>query len=658
VADQLEIKLGADIAPLQQGLTAAINSVENFENGIRSTNVKLKDFTYTIEGIQTAARGLGPVAFRPATDGLTSFGDGVTNTEEKLKRFPRSSQQATLALSNLGRVASDAPFGFIAIANNIEPLVQSLQSLGRTSGGIGGALKSLGTALAGPAGLLLAFSLVSSAVTVATQKYGSLGNAISALFGNFTDLDRQVLKAAKSYEKYNENLRTAAEISRDEGASVQGQVTRVQALAALASDQTRSYNERNSALKSLAEINKTYFGELKIEDGLIKGLTGAVDSYTKSIVASAKAKGFEAEIGKTAVQLREQEQLLESLNAQRKITVDQLKKGAGGLPGIGQAAAAVQLTNSVNDANEAYGKQNVIVQNLKTRLKDFETQLESLTGTQIQERLTVDAAAEAAKKKAEAEKAAEKARAANIKRTQDAINAEKLLNIELEAQRKLRNAPTTIALDIPISKISELAKVNQTITKSFDAQAARLKQAFGFDIGAPDIDFTALEAKTQAFFQKINQAGEDTKNRLVTQTQSITDAFNTVLAPSIDAVFSALASGQNAFKALGDSLKQLIIQLIATVVKAAALAAIISAVTGTPFNVAFKGTLGGSQQLGGLTGLVAGGNVRGAAAPSIPRGTAFQAGGLQLAGNVIFTQRGTDLVGVLNRGNSQIQRVG
>jgi len=601
VADQLEIVIGADTAPLQQGLTAATKSVENFDRSVKKT---------------VAASG-----------------------------------QATIALTNLGRVASDAPFGFIAIANNIEPLVQSLQSLGRTSGGIGGALKSLGTALAGPAGLLLAFSLVSSAITVATQKYGSLGNAISAIFGNFTDLDRQVLKAAKSYEKYNENLRTAAEISRDEGASVQGQVTRVQALAAVASDQTRSYNERNSALKSLAEINKTYFGELKIEDGLIKGLTGAVDSYTKSIVASAKAKGFEAEIGKTAVQLREQENLLEALRKKR----DEVSKQDFKIVG---AAATRSNIGDIQDANNAYEQQRIVVTSLNTRLKDLEAQLTINSLAQVQERTATDAAAEAAKKKAEAEKAAEKARAANIKRTQDAINAEKLLNIELEAQRKLRNAPTTIALDIPISKISELAKVNQTITKSFDAQAARLKQAFGFDIGAPDIDFTALEAKTQAFFQKINQAGEDTKNRLVTQTQSITDAFNTVLAPSIDAVFSALASGQNAFKALGDSLKQLIIQLIATVVKAAALAAIISAVTGTPFNVAFKGTLGGSQQLGGLTGLVAGGNVRGAAAPSIPRGTAFQAGGLQLAGNVIFTQRGTDLVGVLNRGNSQIQRVG
>lgn len=601
MADQLEIVIGADATGLQQGLTAATKAVEKFDQSVKKSSV--------------------------------------------------ASGQATQALTNLGRVASDAPFGFIAIANNIEPLVQSLQSLGRTSGGIGGALKALGGALIGPAGLLLAFSVVSSAITTAIQKYGSLGNAVSALFGNFTELDKQVQKAGKSYEKYNENLRTAVEISRDEGASVQGQVARVQALAAIANDQTKTYNERNSALKELASINKTYFGDLKIEDGLVKGLTDKVTNYTKSIIASAKAKGFEAEISKLAPQLAEQEALLEALRKKRDEVAKQPFKIVG-------AAATRSNIGDIQDANNAYENQKIVVSDLNKRSQELEAQLTKFTGAQVQERIATDAAAEALRIKEENEKKAAAARDANIKKTKDAADAEKLLNMQLEFQRKLRAAPTTVALDLPTSRITELSKANDTLTKSFDAQAARLKQAFAFDIQAPQIDFTGLEQQVTGFFSKINQAAEDSKNKIVAQTQTITDAFNTVLAPSIDAVFGAIASGQNAFKALGDSLKQLIVQLIGTVVKAAALAAIISAITGTPFNVAFKGTLGGSQQLGGLTGLVQGGGIRGAAAPSIPRGTAFQAGGMQLAGNVTFVQRGTDLVGVLNRGNSQINRLG
>jgi len=153
MSEQLQINIGADTKGLETGLQRATAAVETFDKNVKKT--------------------------------------------------VSSSGQATLALSNLGRVASDAPFGFIAIANNIEPLIQSLQGLGKTSGGIGGTLKALGASLIGPGGLLLGFSLVSSAITVAVQKYGSLGNAINALFGSQDELVKLTADAADSYAKFN-----------------------------------------------------------------------------------------------------------------------------------------------------------------------------------------------------------------------------------------------------------------------------------------------------------------------------------------------------------------------------------------------------------------------------------------------------------------------
>ncbi len=70
-------------------------------------------------------------------------------------------------MSNLGRVVQDAPFGFIAIANNLDPLLQSFQQLQKTSGGTTGALKSLLGSLTGPGGIALALSAVTSAITFA-----------------------------------------------------------------------------------------------------------------------------------------------------------------------------------------------------------------------------------------------------------------------------------------------------------------------------------------------------------------------------------------------------------------------------------------------------------------------------------------------------------
>ena len=76
----------------------------------------------------------------------------------------KGANSAAFAMQNLGRVAQDAPFGFIGIQNNLNPLLESFARLKQESGSTGGALKALGSSLIGPAGLGIALSLVSAAV--------------------------------------------------------------------------------------------------------------------------------------------------------------------------------------------------------------------------------------------------------------------------------------------------------------------------------------------------------------------------------------------------------------------------------------------------------------------------------------------------------------
>ena len=82
--ENLEIIIGANTQDLQTGLNQASQSVTNFGNAVR-TNLK------------------------PTAD-------------------------ATNALSNLSRVAQDAPYGFMGIANNLNPLLESFQRLSKESG--------------------------------------------------------------------------------------------------------------------------------------------------------------------------------------------------------------------------------------------------------------------------------------------------------------------------------------------------------------------------------------------------------------------------------------------------------------------------------------------------------------------------------------------
>lgn len=91
---------------------------------------------------------------------LDNLGRRSNMAASALSKLPKSSNAATLSLLNLGRVAQDAPFGMLGIANNINPLLESFQRLRAQSTSTGGALKSLAGSLIGGGGLGLAVSVV------------------------------------------------------------------------------------------------------------------------------------------------------------------------------------------------------------------------------------------------------------------------------------------------------------------------------------------------------------------------------------------------------------------------------------------------------------------------------------------------------------------
>ena len=85
-----------------------------------------------------------------------------TQTQKTFSKLSQTSGAATQSMINLSRVVQDAPYGFIGIANNLNPLLESFQRLKVESGSTGGAFKALGAALSGPAGLGLAVGIASS----------------------------------------------------------------------------------------------------------------------------------------------------------------------------------------------------------------------------------------------------------------------------------------------------------------------------------------------------------------------------------------------------------------------------------------------------------------------------------------------------------------
>jgi len=557
----------------------------------------------------------------------------IDDFEKKVGLVAPTSAKAGLALSNLGRVASDAPFGFIAIQNNIEPLLQSFQSLSKESGGTGSALKALGSSLFGPTGLLLGFSLVSSAITVAIQKYGSLGGALDALFGKQDALNQEIRSAAESYAKYNEQLKTTTSIQSNAAGSTQGEISRVQALAAIVNDTTATYLQRNNALQELAKINKTYFGNLDLESAKLGKLTTAVNAYTQATIQSAITKGFETEIGAVNVELNKQENLLRKLQDRRRTAQAAPQRIVG--------AAATVDTRDIIAATQAELEQARVVTQLRARTRELNAAIEQSIRSYNNITAPINAANAATQTNTTVTTknttAIDKQAAALQK--QAAARAASLASILAEAgQRQTLDFTSFFDLD-PADARNKYATLFAPVGNAFQEALAPSQGRLGRD-------FTIIPPAAI-------QSAIDNVNRLRDAGIAAGAAFSSVISPAIDGVFSAIENGQDVIKSLGDSFKKLVIDLIKATIKAAAFALIISAASGGTINfgTAFKGAL----QLGGTGGGL--GAINRAAAPTFGGVSGF-GGGLQLAGQVVFTQRGTDLVGVLNSSNARINRVG
>ena len=114
--------------------------------------------------------------------------------------------QAAQSLTNLSRIAQDAPFGFIAIQNNLSPLIESFGRLKTETGTTGGAIKSLVQGLAGPAGLGLAFSVGTALLTTFASELFSTTKEAEVLDQKMVQLAEDIKNANADFKSFSDQL--------------------------------------------------------------------------------------------------------------------------------------------------------------------------------------------------------------------------------------------------------------------------------------------------------------------------------------------------------------------------------------------------------------------------------------------------------------------
>jgi hypothetical protein len=183
----LEVEIGGDVSKLQVAIIAAENELRGFQAEIRKTT------------------DTGKIAELSKSIQLTE--QRIAGMRQEMGKSAGASNQAVNALGNVSRVAQDASYGFMGIANNLNPLFESFQRLQASSGGTGNALKQMGAALTGPAGIGLAIGVVSSLIV----SFGDdLTDFVNSKLSGFTDamkLEAGVFKEAQQgYVKATEDI--------------------------------------------------------------------------------------------------------------------------------------------------------------------------------------------------------------------------------------------------------------------------------------------------------------------------------------------------------------------------------------------------------------------------------------------------------------------
>lgn len=353
----LNIKITADVANALRNFTQLSDATGELlvegKGNITSINLALKDLR---EAVKTAGN---PTEL------------GILN---------RAIKDLSSEAARLGRAGTE---GFDELGNKVKKAEQATNGL---TGGLGKAFSGLrnianilpGVGIAGIVGLL------ASGLGEATGFMELFGDII----GKTTDKEKLLERQTKDLKSALDALRSPQEIVLNARGSQEGEIDRVRALAKAVQDSNLSYKQRQNALLELRQINKEYFGDLKLEENSLASLTQRVKDYSNALYQQAIVKGLQDNISKVSTALYEQEQALIPLQTKYDDAQGSLDRFSKELGNNGQAMAAAgsalgPLVNNASKAKNAFDAQREAVFKLRENLALLRGQLQNSTIDQI-----------------------------------------------------------------------------------------------------------------------------------------------------------------------------------------------------------------------------------------------------------------------------------
>lgn len=563
---------------------------------------------------------------KEALDNLNNFIKANKGLKTEMQNFGKVSNQATQALSNLSRVAQDAPYGFMGIANNLNPLLESFQRLKTESTSSKEALKALGASLIGPAGIGLALGVISSVIV-------KFGDEIQSF------ITEKAVGLGKAFTKESEI------ITKGSDGFVKAQVE----IANLNNEFTRYTTGVSTKEEFLKKFNSTLGDTIKETKDLAvaeKFLTDFAPQYVQMTFKKAIANEAAAQAAKKQV---EAEIAKNKPSEAFKGVADFTTIFFGGtIDGIKNVSKARQAT-IVSEANKDVTLLQSIRDKYNTEANKIDEQLRKVFGKPII-KTKEDKATDPLKEFSQ-----------NLKSENNAILQ------AIQRRKELGKTASYIKMETPQEKADAERKRKADI-------AAFGKQQISGDFGK------SLVGKTSAFYEEQKKINEQ-KGIDIQLTKEQTDA-NLILADTLSNyvsnsfmnLFASMEQGMSLGEALGNMFLDLAKQIAAAAIKALAFQAILSVFSGGAANA--KAITGGfGSVFKGLLGLASGGIVTGPTLAMVGEGNeseavmplsklgnlmnnTFNAGAMASnggGGNGEFVLRGQDLVLALNRSETALK---
>jgi hypothetical protein len=601
------IGIGADITVLQVELQRAKNLLAQFESASKKA-LTVGELNYS-------------------NSQIANLKNSIAQLNQEIGKTGRPIGDASQSLINFSRIAQDAPYGIMGIANNLNPMIESFQRLAATEGGTKKALGAMLSGLAGPAGIGVAIGVVSSlAVTFSKE--------ISNFFKGPTD----------ELKKFRDELaKVAADINKIIGAEQTKRTKGIFLAEIIAGGPPEQQQEALNNLKKLysesADIKDAKLGEDKKYYENLVNLAAIQNS------AVANEKNYTEQLN-----LLYEKQIVNDKNRNAE-----LKKVTG--TKVDAFLRVFTVDEQIADINKYYNKLGDAYK------KDINT-LERLTKVELN-KITLTPSIDNTSKGKVVNTLGDFAKA-------EKVELQEILDYRKAFADKMKAIGLTPIIEDTLSeKIAKDKERAEGIAKLLAPIKERMDSPTG--LGGR----LAVDASKRAIEYKNDDEEKKRKIKDIKETQKAYEDFANSIANNVTGaimgMWDALQSGESVLDALGNMLGRLAEQLVAAALQAAIFAGIMSLITG--------GVAGGA---GGLSfagyfmkafGMAEGGIVTGPTHALIGEGneseavmplskltgmlnTTFNAGAMNGSaaggGNGQFVLRGQDLVLALQRSNSAL----